>query len=77
MSISTVVSQQSALSTEGLSTESFIPQASQWVQLRDCLSPYGADQALLLCESGVDQWVAWVPNHGEALLGREQMVMAL
>ncbi|MGB7412695.1 MAG: hypothetical protein WA902_00665 [Thermosynechococcaceae cyanobacterium] len=69
---STVVSQQSISSKEV-----FVPQKDQWVQLRDCLSTYGADQALLLCESGDDQWVAWVPNHGQAVLGREQMVMAL
>jgi hypothetical protein len=52
----------------------FIPQAYQWVQLRDLLSEYSADQALLLCEETKGRWVAWVPDYGEALLEREQLL---
>lgn len=52
----------------------FIPQPYQWVQLRDRLSEYSADQALLLCEETEGRWVAWVPDHGEALLEREQLL---
>jgi hypothetical protein len=56
--------------------ERFIPQAHQWVQLRDRLSEYSADQALLLCEVESDQWIAWVPNLGQVMLGRDQIVQA-
>jgi hypothetical protein len=52
----------------------FIPQASQWVQLRDRLSEYSADHALLLCEETAGRWVAWVPDYGQALLEREQLL---
>ncbi|MBW4540550.1 MAG: hypothetical protein KME43_15590 [Myxacorys chilensis ATA2-1-KO14] len=54
--------------------DAFIPQADQWVQLRDRLSEYSDDQALLLCEATDDRWVAWIPNHGEALLERDQFL---
>ncbi len=52
----------------------FVPQANQWVQLRDRLSEYSADQALLLCEETEGRWVAWVPDYGQALLEREQLL---
>ncbi len=72
MSGSKVATQQAIASTEV-----FVPQADQWVQLRDTLSDYSANEALLLCEAGADQWVAWVPNIGQVMLGREQMVQTL
>jgi len=52
----------------------FMPQAHQWVQLRDRISPYSAEEALLLCENSDGSWVAWVPDHGEATLQREQLL---
>ena len=52
----------------------FTPQANQWVELRDPFPGYGYHQALLLCNSGHDQWTAWIPDHGEALLNREQFL---
>lgn len=55
-------------------TDAFIPHAHQWVQLRDRLSEYSDDQALLLCEATEGRWVAWIPNHGEALLERDQFL---
>lgn len=64
-------------SRQAVPLEAFSPTANQWVQLRDRLSEYSADQALLLCEIDSDQWVAWVPNYGQATLGRAQMVMAI
>jgi hypothetical protein len=44
------------------------------VQLRDRLSEYSDDQALLLCEATDGRWVAWIPDHGEALLERDQFL---
>lgn len=72
MSGSTVATQQAIVSPEV-----FVPQANEWVQLRDALSDYSANEALLLCEAETDQWVAWVPNIGQVKLGREQMVQTL
>ncbi|MGL5081353.1 MAG: hypothetical protein ACRC8A_07685 [Microcoleaceae cyanobacterium] len=54
--------------------DTFIPRANDWVQLRDSLSDYSADQALLLCETSNDRWVAWVPDYGEAVLKRGQFL---
>jgi hypothetical protein len=53
---------------------SFVPQAHQWVQLRDCLSEFSDDRALLLCQETEDRWVAWVPDYGEAILTRDQIL---
>ena len=50
----------------------FIPQANIWVKLREPLSAYSTDEALLLCEDAGGQWVAWVPDFGVAILGRHQ-----
>jgi hypothetical protein len=50
----------------------FHPQANIWVNLRDRLSPYSFDQALLVCEVEDGAWVAWVPDFGQAILGRHQ-----
>jgi hypothetical protein len=50
----------------------FIPQPDSWVRLRDQLSPFSFDQALLLCELVADEWLAWVPDYGETSLHRQQ-----
>ncbi|USR91400.1 hypothetical protein NEA10_01265 [Phormidium yuhuli AB48] len=55
----------------------FIPEADQWVQLRDPLTDYSADEALLLCEEVEDYWVAWIPSYGEARVRREQLLKAI
>lgn len=46
--------------------------AGQWVQVLDLPNPFSSNQALLLCPCGPDQWVTWVPDHGEAVLSRRQ-----
>ena len=56
------------------SADAFVPHADQWVQLRDRLSEYSDDQALLLCKAADGRWVAWIPNYGEALLDRDQFL---
>jgi len=62
------------VSQNAVAPAAFVPQADQWVQLRDRLSDYSADQALLLCEEADGRWVVWVPDHGEAVLEREQLL---
>jgi hypothetical protein len=52
----------------------FSPQAHSWVMLRDPLTEYSDEQALLLCEEADGRWVAWIPGYGEARLERKQML---
>lgn len=39
-----------------------------WVKLVVVPSAYSHDSALLLCRYSDDEWVAWIPDHGEAIL---------
>jgi hypothetical protein len=39
-----------------------------WVQLAVCPSAYSHSQALLLCRYSDDEWLAWIPDHGETVL---------
>jgi hypothetical protein len=43
-------------------------KANTWVQLHKLPNDYSHDEALLLCELTADEWVAWVPGHGETVL---------
>lgn len=43
-------------------------QPNAWVKLRELPSTYSHDEALLLCQVGKDEWLAWVPDRGEAVL---------
>lgn len=47
-------------------------QASTWVHLLELPNPFSHDEALLLCQSSEDEWVAWIPDHGEAVLNVRQ-----
>lgn len=44
------------------------PQPNTWVQLLELLNPYCFDEALLLCQISDREWVAWIPDHGEAVI---------
>jgi hypothetical protein len=48
------------------------PERNTWVQLLDKLNPFSHHEALLLCQHSETEWVAWVPDHGEAILSVEQ-----
>lgn len=61
-----------SLPAEAADSDPFLPQSHTWVKLRDPLSSYSDDEALLLCEATEGRWVAWVPNFGETILAREQ-----
>lgn len=39
-----------------------------WVRLLRLLNPYCHHEALLLCQISETDWLAWVPDHGEATL---------
>ena len=47
-------------------------EASTWVQLRECPSPYSHDEALLLCQHSDSEWMVWIPEYGEMILHRSQ-----
>jgi hypothetical protein len=51
-------------------------KADTWVQLQELPSPYCQDEALLLCQESEDVWVAWIPEHGEAVLHTSQFHLA-
>lgn len=47
-------------------------QIGTWVHLLELPSAFSFDEALLLCQVSEDQWAAWIPNHGEAVLYTHQ-----
>ncbi|GAX40110.1 hypothetical protein NIES4075_10720 [Tolypothrix sp. NIES-4075] len=47
-------------------------QASTWVKLLELPSTFSFDEALLLCQVTEDEWLAWIPDHGEELLNTRQ-----
>jgi hypothetical protein len=47
-------------------------QADTWVHLLELPSTFSDDEALLLCQISEDEWVGWIPNHGEAVLHTRQ-----
>lgn len=52
------------------------PQASTWVSLLEPPSAFSYDEALLLCQQSEDEWLAWVPEHGEVVLHVNQFCCA-
>jgi len=47
-------------------------QGNMWVELLEQLNPLSHTEALLLCQKSETEWVAWVPDHGEAMLRVDQ-----
>ncbi|MCU0534694.1 MAG: hypothetical protein MUD14_12445 [Hydrococcus sp. Prado102] len=43
-------------------------QANTWVKLFKPLDLFCYDEALLLCQQSESEWVAWIPDYGEAIL---------
>lgn len=58
------------LPTDNYSNRVNIPQLqpNMWVELLTQLNPFSHTEALLLCKKSETEWVAWVPDHGEATL---------
>ncbi len=48
-------------------------QSNNWVKLLELPNPYSFDEALLLCEISEYEWLAWIPDHGEAVLHIRQI----
>ena len=44
------------------------PMPNTWVRLLELLNPFCHGEALLLCQHSESEWVAWVPDHGEAII---------
>jgi hypothetical protein len=57
-----------------LSSKSCLKQSLQdfqtdiWVKLLELPHLYSFDEALLLCQVSDDEWLAWIPDYGEAQL---------
>ena len=49
-------------------------QPNSWVKLSELPNPYSFDEALLLCQVSPDQWLVWIPDHGEAQLHISQFL---
>jgi hypothetical protein len=47
---------------------------STWINLRELLNPFSFDEALLLCQLSEDEWLVWIPDHGEARLHQSLVV---
>lgn len=45
---------------------------SIWVKLAALPNPYSHDQAMLLCRHSNDEWLAWIPDQGEAVLHQSE-----
>jgi hypothetical protein len=43
-----------------------------WVRLAVLPNPYSHNQGLLLCRHSDDEWLVWIPDHGEAILHRSE-----
>lgn len=54
----------------GVGTTTLRP--GKWVSLRESVSPFSHDEALLLCRVAETTWCVWVPGHGEATLETSQ-----
>ncbi|AFZ27676.1 hypothetical protein Cylst_5676 [Cylindrospermum stagnale PCC 7417] len=39
-----------------------------WIHLWELPNPFSFDEALLLCQVSEDEWLVWIPDHGEAIL---------
>ncbi|MBC6434770.1 hypothetical protein FM036_31920 [Nostoc sp. HG1] len=48
-------------------------KASTWVNLLLLPNRFSFDEALLLCPISADEWLAWIPDHGEAILNIRQL----
>ena len=47
-------------------------QAETSVKLLDLTRTYSNDEELLICQVAEDEWVAWIPDCGEAVLKTRQ-----
>ena len=50
-------------------------EPSTWVKLLELPSPFCFDEALLLCKCSDSEWLAWIPDWGEAMLHTRQFCL--
>lgn len=43
-------------------------EPSTWVKVLNPPTAFSYDEALLLCQTSENQWLAWIPDYGEILL---------
>jgi hypothetical protein len=43
-------------------------EPSSWVHLLESPSDFAYEEAFLLCQKSDDEWIAWIPDFGEAVL---------
>jgi uncharacterized protein YqcC (DUF446 family) len=43
-------------------------EANLWVRLLHKPSPFSFEEAFLLCQVSFDEWLAWIPDYGQACL---------
>ncbi|MDX2243746.1 MAG: hypothetical protein NW224_23945 [Leptolyngbyaceae cyanobacterium bins.302] len=53
----------------------FEPNPPMWVKLFQAPGIFSSHEALLLCQVAREQWLAWVPDHGEIVLDREEFYL--
>ncbi|MGB3509107.1 MAG: hypothetical protein WBA93_07675 [Microcoleaceae cyanobacterium] len=51
-----------------ISQKSGVLKSGNWVSLFVVPSEYAHNEALLLCEVDEENWITWIPDHGEAEL---------
>lgn len=47
-------------------------EPSTWVKVLNPPTAYSFDEAWLMCEYSENQWLAWIPDYGEILLGIDE-----
>ena len=52
------------------SQQAFKPDS--WVKLLELPSSFSFDEALLVCQISENEWIAWIPDHGETVLNTSQ-----
>jgi hypothetical protein len=62
-------------SLQGMTNYPQLPAPQTWVRLLDEVSEFCYDEALLLCQNSDSEWVAWIPDHGQAILHIHQFCL--
>ncbi len=47
-------------------------EPSTWVKVFNPPTAFSFDEALLLCQTSDNYWLAWIPDHGEILLHTDE-----
>jgi hypothetical protein len=61
-------------SSQNLTKEKSIP-ANTWARLLELPNSFCDEEALILCQHSDSEWVAWIPDYGEAILDASQFCL--